>query len=49
MSKKYNMVKQHYKEGRWPIRWVADAAGKKVITAAEYQEITGEVYKENDS
>lgn len=49
MSKKYNMIKKYYEEGRWSAKWVADAVGKKMITTAEYQQITGEEYIVKDT
>ena len=33
-----------YRFGLWSKSMVADAVAKKAITAAEYEEITGEVY-----
>ena len=33
-----------YKQGLWSKQMVANAVKKGVITAAEYEEITGEVY-----
>lgn len=44
MSKKFNLVKKFYDEGRWPQQWVGDAVMKKWITAEEYKTITGETY-----
>lgn len=43
-SKKYAQIKQWYDDGRWSVRMVADAVKKGLITAAEYEQITGEPY-----
>lgn len=42
-SKKYGIVKLHYDDGTWTEAQVR-AAVPKWITAAEYEEITGEKY-----
>lgn len=42
-SKKYGIVKSHYDDGTWTEAQVR-AAVPKWITAAEYEEITGEKY-----
>lgn len=44
-SKKYNTVKKYYDMGMWSIGMVANAVKKGWITAAEYEEITGEKYE----
>ena len=44
MSKKYNLVKRYY-DGLWNKEMVHNAVVKGWITAAEYEEITGEVYE----
>lgn len=43
-SEKFNLVKEYYDEGRWKKKAVRNAVTKGWITAAEYEEITGEVY-----
>ena len=45
MSKKYNLVKRYYDNGLWNKEMVHNAVAKGWITAAEYEEITGEVYE----
>lgn len=42
-SKKYSIVETHYNDGTWTLDQVR-AAVPKWITAAEYEEITGEIY-----
>ena len=44
-SKNYAKVKKYYKSGNWTIEMVRNAVVKEWITAAEYEEITGEVYE----
>lgn len=44
MSKKFNLVKKYYDSGLWNKEMVRNAVVKGWITAAEYEEITGEVY-----
>jgi len=44
-SKKYATVKKYYDMGMWSKGMVANAVVKGWITAAEYEEITGEVYE----
>lgn len=39
-------IAKWYKQGLWSKSMVANAVKKKVITAAEYEEITGEAYTE---
>ena len=41
---KYKTVKDYYDSGRWNRKAVHNAVVKKWITAAEYEEITGEPY-----
>lgn len=43
-SPKYNLVKNYYDHGLWDINRVHKAVEKNWITAAEYEEITGEPY-----
>lgn len=43
-SAKYDLVKRYYDAGRWSAAAVR-AAVPKWITAAEYQQITGEPYE----
>lgn len=45
MSKKFNLVKRYYDNGLWNKAMVRNAVVKSWITAAEYEEITGEVYE----
>lgn len=45
-SKKFEMVKAYYDEGRWSKKRVHDAVGKGWITPEEYQLITGDPYEE---
>ncbi len=45
MSKKFNLVKRYYDNGLWNKVMVRNAVVKGWITAAEYEEITGEVYE----
>lgn len=44
MSKKFPVVKKYYDNGLWNKEMVRNAVVKGWITAAEYEEITGEVY-----
>lgn len=43
-SKKYEIVKNYYDAGEWGKKAVKNAVKRNWITAAEYEEITGEVY-----
>jgi len=43
-SPKYETVKNFYEEGLWSKKAVKNAVKKGWITAAEYEEITGEPY-----
>jgi len=45
MSKKFKLVKRYYDNGLWNGEMVRNAVVKGWITAAEYEEITGEVYE----
>ncbi|MBQ6403851.1 MAG: XkdX family protein [Oscillospiraceae bacterium] len=45
-SPKFELVKEYYDAGRWKKKAVRNAVVKAWITAAEYQEITGEEYTE---
>ena len=40
----YEMIKRNYDRGLWNKQMVALAVKKGVISAAQYQEITGEAY-----
>lgn len=44
-SEKFELVKNHYDEGRWKKKAVRNAVLKGWITAEEYAEITGEAYE----
>lgn len=46
MSKNFNKVKDFYTAKLWPINWVWNAVDKW-ITADEYREITGKIYKKD--
>lgn len=46
MSKKFAFVKSAYERGTWNKAMVRNAVVKGWITAAEYEEITGEAYSE---
>ena len=41
----YEMIKRNFDRGLWNAKMVAVAVAKGVITAAQYNEITGETYK----
>lgn len=41
----YATIKRNYERGLWNKRMVKTAVRKSVITAGEYQEITGEAYE----
>ena len=46
-SKNFEMIKKYYDDGLWNKSRVHAVVGKKYgITAAEYEEITGEPYEE---
>lgn len=45
MSKKYKVIKRYYESGWWDKTMVANAVEKGLITAEEYQLITGEPYE----
>ncbi|MBO6178546.1 MAG: XkdX family protein [Selenomonadaceae bacterium] len=45
MSKKFETVKENYDNGFWSKAKVRNAVVKNWITAAEYEEITGEKYE----
>ena len=38
-------IAKWYKQGLWSKSMVADAVAKKIITAEDYEEITGEVWQ----
>lgn len=40
----FEVIKKNYDRGLWNKQMVAIAVVKNVITAEQYQEITGEVY-----
>ena len=44
-SAKFELVKNYYDTGRWSKKAVKNAVVKSWITAAEYEEITGEPYE----
>ena len=44
-SPKYDLVKSYYDSGLWKKKAVRNAVAKGWITAAEYEEITGEAYE----
>jgi hypothetical protein len=48
MSKMFNLMKNWYDTGRWSAKRIGEAVEKGWLTADEYQQITGEVYKENN-
>lgn len=39
-------IAKWYKQGLWSKAMVANAVKKGIITSADYEEITGEVYEE---
>lgn len=45
-SKNFEKVKKYYNNGLWSKAKVKNAVVKEWITAAEYEEITGEPYSE---
>ena len=45
-SPKFELVKSHYDSGYWKKKAVWNAVGRGWITAAEYEEISGEAYVE---
>ncbi len=40
----YERIKAHYEAGLWNIQMVRNAVRKGVITAAQFEEITGTAY-----
>ena len=44
-SPMFDKIKKWYDEGHWTKKMVYNAVGKGKITAAEYEEITGEAYE----
>ncbi len=44
-SPKFELVKSYYDAGLWKKKAVRNAVVKGWITAAEYEEITGEIYE----
>jgi len=43
----YEMIKKNFDRGLWNASMVAVAVAKSVITAKQYEEITGETYSES--
>lgn len=43
----YKMIKKNYDRGLWNAQMVAKGVEKGVITATQYEEITGEAYQVN--
>ena len=43
----YEMIKRNFERGLWNEQMVAVAVRKGVISAEQYQEITGEAYVDN--
>ena len=39
-------IEKWYKQGLWSAEMVANAVKKGILTAADYEEITGEIYVE---
>jgi len=44
-SPKFELVKNYYDSGLWKKKAVRNAVSRGWITAAEYEEITGEIYE----
>ena len=44
-SAKFELVRDYYYAGLWKKKAVRNAVKREWITAAEYEEITGEVYE----
>jgi hypothetical protein len=44
-----NKIEKWYNMGLWSAEMVANAVKKGILTAADYEEITGEIYKEADA
>ena len=44
-SEKFELVKSYYDSAKWKKKAVRNAVVKGWISAAEYEEITGEVYE----
>ena len=44
-SERFELVKEYYRSGLWKKKAVKNAVKREWITAAEYEEITGEVYE----
>lgn len=44
-SPRFEEVKNYYDSGFWKIKAMKNAVKKNWITAAEFEEITGEVYQ----
>ncbi len=47
-SKMFKKIQKWYQEGNWTARMVGDAVVKGKITAAEYEEIVGEPYADDE-
>lgn len=45
----FKKIRKWYQQGLWPTRMVANAVGKGVLTAPQYEEITGEAWEANKS
>lgn len=45
-SPKFEKVKNYYETGRWNLEMVRNAVTKGWITAAEFEEITGEPFED---
>lgn len=41
----YEIIKRNYEKGLWNMQMVKMAVAKGVITAEQYEEITGEAYE----
>ncbi len=46
MREKYERIKRYYEMGVWSAARVRDAVERGVLSATEYEEITGEKYVE---
>lgn len=45
----YKKIRKWYEQGLWTKQMVSAAVAKGVITAAQYEEITGEAYEEAEA
>lgn len=48
-SPKFAKVKRYWETGLWNLQMVRNAVGKGWITAAEFEEITGEPYDDPEA